>query len=196
MVSPTAAVVVIGNEVLSGKVTDENTPFLTRELRKLGVRLMRVAVIADELETIAKEVRECSQAFDWVFTSGGLGPTHDDLTMAAIAHAFATELVQSQVLVDAMRAMKGDKPPEALDRLTWIPKTAELYWGDGERIWPTVHVGNVYIFPGVPTFLRHRFMAMRGMLKAQPFVTHTAYLGPRESELVDVINRVVAYEGK
>ena len=77
----TAGIVVIGNEILSGKVTDTNSPFLTRELRALGVELRRITTIPDELDMIGDTVREFSGAFDVVFTSGGVGPTHDDVTI-------------------------------------------------------------------------------------------------------------------
>jgi len=189
--SPTAAIVIIGNEVLSGKVTDLNTPFLTGELRKLGVRLCRVVVIPDEIDIIAAEVRLAAEQFDWVFTSGGLGPTHDDVTMEAVAQAFQTKLVQSAELVDQLHKLRPGKKRDALEPLTWIPENSSLFWGEGEQIWPTVHVDNVYIFPGVPTFLQFRFNAMRTELQAQPFTSHSVYCSKPESELVDEINTVV-----
>jgi molybdenum cofactor synthesis domain-containing protein len=191
LISPTAALIVIGSEVLSGKVSDLNTPFMVDELRKLGVALKRVVIISDDIETIAREVRFASEGFDWVFTTGGLGPTHDDLTMEAIATAFDTQLVQSEELLEALNQLKRNRPVESLIRLTWIPENASLFWGDGERIWPTVHVNNVYIFPGVPEFVRHRFAAMRKLLQATPFVCHNVYCSRHESELVEEINTVV-----
>ena len=194
--SPSAALIIIGSEVLSGKVRDANTPFMVDELRKLGVALKRVVVIPDVIETIANEVRFASENFDWVFTTGGLGPTHDDLTMEAMAVAFDVKLVQSPELVEALNQLKRNHPVDSLIRLTWIPKNAQLFWGDGERIWPTVHIGNVYIFPGVPEFLRHRFAAMRSLLQATPFVCHNVYCSKNESELVSEINTVVAAHPK
>ena len=81
----TAAIIVIGNEILSGKVVDTNAAFLSQELRKLGVALCRILVIPDELDAIAEAVRAYHPAFDVVFTSGGVGPTHDDVTIDGIA---------------------------------------------------------------------------------------------------------------
>jgi molybdenum cofactor synthesis domain-containing protein len=187
----TAAIVIIGSEVLSGKVRDENTPFLVDELRRLGVQLNRVVIIPDDIDTIAGEVRKAADEHDWVFTTGGLGPTHDDMTMEAIALAFDTELEQSEELLEQLNMIKRDRPIEGLMRLTWIPKGAELFWGDGERIWPTVHMNKVYIFPGVPSFLRHRFAAMRDLLRTTPFICHNVYCSESESEIVDQINAVV-----
>ena len=80
----------IGNEILSGKVTDANAAYLCRELRELGVDVRRITVIPDEVDLIAAEVREFSRSFDVVFTSGGVGPTHDDVTIEGVARAFGT----------------------------------------------------------------------------------------------------------
>src|SRR5215216_7585552 len=84
----TAAIVVIGNEILTGKSDDRNATFLISELYGLGVALRRVVIIPDDVEVIASAVRECADGFDYVFTSGGVGPTHDDVTIEAIALAF------------------------------------------------------------------------------------------------------------
>ena len=89
---PSAGILVIGNEILSGKVIDTNSPFLCSELRALGVDVERIHVIPDVIETIAQNVREMSQSHDFVFTSGGVGPTHDDLTMDGVALAFQQPL--------------------------------------------------------------------------------------------------------
>ena len=88
-----AGMLVIGNEILSGKIVDTNSPFLAAQLRELGVDLERILVIPDEVEIIADEVRRFSAAYDHVFTSGGIGPTHDDVTMESVAQAFGRELL-------------------------------------------------------------------------------------------------------
>ena len=85
---PTAGILVIGNEILSGKVVDTNSPYLCERLRGLGVDVERIVTIPDVIETIASEVKAMSESFDYVFTSGGIGPTHDDLTIEGVAAAF------------------------------------------------------------------------------------------------------------
>ncbi len=99
----TAGILIIGNEILSGKVVDSNSPFLCRELRSLGVEVERISVIPDVIETIARDVREMSDAYDYVFTSGGVGPTHDDLTMDGVALAFEMPIVLNEQLANRFR---------------------------------------------------------------------------------------------
>ena len=98
----TAALLVIGNEILSGKVRDTNSAYLSVELRKLGVDLERILTIPDIIDTIADETRAMSDAYDFVFTSGGIGPTHDDITMDGVAKAFGLNIVLNQSMVDRM----------------------------------------------------------------------------------------------
>ncbi len=189
----TAAIVIIGNEVLSGKVVDENTPYLVKELRGLGVRVARVVIIPDVPDEIAREVRWASERYTWVFTAGGLGPTHDDVTMAAIAQAFDVALEPHPELVARIDALKrGRTGVDSLARLAWVPANASLYWGDGERHWPTVQVGNVTIFPGVPRFLRERFDLMRSLLQSSRFHGRVVCLRVVESSIVTHIDATVA----
>src|SRR3954462_7473875 len=90
----TAAALVIGNELLSGKVHETNLMVLAIALRELGIRLVRAVTVLDDIETIAREVQQLSRSHDWVFTSGGVGPTHDDVTIGAVARAFEVPVVQ------------------------------------------------------------------------------------------------------
>ena len=185
--APSAALIVIGNELLSGKIIDANTPYLTTALRSCGVRLARVVTIEDDPEVIAEEVSAAAARYDWVFTSGGLGPTHDDVTVEAVAAAFGVGLVQNPELVATLRKFKGDAA-EKLDRLTWIPEGGDIFWGhDGKAHWPTPFINNVYIFPGVPKFFRARFDELRPALESSPFYCAAVFCAPNEAELVDII---------
>ena len=111
---PTAAILIIGNEILSGKVEEENARFLTRELRALGVSLRRMEVVPDVGEEIVDSLRALSPRFDFVFTSGGVGPTHDDVTLRAVADAFGMELVRHPELDARLRAAFGDRLHERI----------------------------------------------------------------------------------
>src|SRR5436309_3003598 len=95
----TAGIILIGNEILSGKIADVNAAYLCRELRQLGVDVRRISVVPDEVELIAREVTAQSRDFDVVFTSGGVGPTHDDVTIEGVARAMGVPVVRHPRLV-------------------------------------------------------------------------------------------------
>ncbi|MFN7146897.1 MAG: molybdopterin-binding protein, partial [Myxococcota bacterium] len=156
---PTAAVIVIGNEILTGKFADENGPYLVRRLRELGVDLGRIVVIPDVIEVIASEVRAASSTFDHVFTSGGVGPTHDDLTFPAIAAAFDRPLERNAALVKVIEERSKGPLTTAAYRMAEVPVGAELWW-DGDVLFPLVVMKNVAIFPGVPSLFRLKFEAV------------------------------------
>src|SRR5215475_12532799 len=98
-----AGIIVIGNEILSGKVIDTNAPFLSRELRALGVELRRILTIPDDLDDIAAAVREFVPRYDVVFTSGGVGPTHDDDTIEGIARGLGRRVIPHPVIESRIR---------------------------------------------------------------------------------------------
>src|SRR5215470_9329724 len=108
-VDRTAGIVVVGNEILSGKVTDTNSPFLARELRRLGVTLLRILTIPDEVDVIAAAVREFHRAYDVVFTSGGVGPTHDDVTMEGVARGLNRRVIRHPDIEGRLREYLKDK---------------------------------------------------------------------------------------
>jgi molybdenum cofactor synthesis domain-containing protein len=175
----TAGVVIIGDEILSGKTGDENAAFLIRELRALGVALRQIAVIPDVLDEIAATVRAFSARFDLVFTSGGVGPTHDDLTMEGVARAFGTRVVRHPQIEAALRAYYGERLEERNLRMAEVPDGAELVVGDGSS-WPTPAFGNVYILPGVPEIFRRKFVSLRERFRETPF--HLACVYTRDDE--------------
>src|SRR5260370_37503181 len=121
-----AAMVVIGNEILSGKVQDSNAYFAARELREIGVELRRIAIVPDELPAIAAEVAECAVHFDFVITSGGVGPTHDDLTMEGVALAFKRKLIQHPELARLIQLHMGERANAARLRMADVPAAAVL----------------------------------------------------------------------
>jgi molybdenum cofactor synthesis domain-containing protein len=189
--TPTAAIVLIGDEILSGKVADENAAFLISELRALGVALRAVHVIPDVVEEIAQVVRGCSDRYDHVFTSGGVGPTHDDLTMEGIARGFGVKVIQQPELEKLMRAYYGERLVERNLRMAEVPDGAHLVYGN-EPSWPTVAFKNVYIFPGVPIILRKKFAAMREQFRAAPYHLRCLYLLAEEGDIAHYLDAVVA----
>ena len=121
MQQKTAAIVVIGNEILTGKSEDKNASYLIGELYKLGVALRRIVVIADDVNEIARTVHECAGGFDYVFTSGGVGPTHDDVTIEGIARAFDRRVVRVPELEGMLRGYFGEGINEARLRMADAP---------------------------------------------------------------------------
>ena len=148
----TAGIIVIGNEILSGKVVDTNSPFLTRELRALGVTVRRILTIPDELDEIAVAVAQFHRDYDLVFTSGGVGPTHDDVTMEGVARGLERNVVRHPVIADKIREYFRDKVNEARLKMSEVPEGAELIYG-GTLAFPTIKIDNVYILPGIPEIL-------------------------------------------
>ena len=102
---PTAAAIIIGDEILSGKFADENGPWLAIRCREIGLDLTRISIISDDIHVIAHEVRTCISLVDHVFTSGGVGPTHDDMTMAGVAAAFDVPLKRNNELAELVQQM-------------------------------------------------------------------------------------------
>jgi len=186
-----AGIVIIGNEILSGKFADENARFLITELRALGVELGRIAVIPDQIDDIAETVPRYAGRFDVVFTSGGVGPTHDDVTMAGIARGFATRVVRQPELEELLRAYYKDRLTESHLRLAEVPEGTELVYGE-DPIWPAIRYRNVYILPGVPSLFRRKFLAIRELFRSAPFHTARVYVMADEAAIAPDLDRVVA----
>jgi FAD synthetase len=187
----TAGILLIGNEILSGKITDANAAYLCRELRALGVEVRRITVIPDEVDLIAAEVRAFSSAYDVVFTSGGVGPTHDDVTMAGIARGFATRVVRHPELERLLRDYYRDRLTESHLRLAEVPEGTELVYGE-DPVWPVMAYRNVYILPGVPSLFRRKFLAIRERFRSRPFHTARVYVMADEASIAPDLDRVVA----
>jgi molybdenum cofactor synthesis domain-containing protein len=181
---PTAGILVIGEEILSAKVEEENARYLVRELRGLGVAVRRIDVIPDEINEIAEAVLGMSSRYDHVFTSGGVGPTHDDVTMAAVAKAFGLRPARNLELEAKIRSAMGSNLHPRDLCMADIPDGARLLYGpDGDRSrWPVVTVKNVYLLPGVPEIFRRKFEMVREMFRAGPIFSRAVF--SRESEAV------------
>jgi molybdenum cofactor synthesis domain-containing protein len=186
----TAALLVIGNEILSGKVRDTNSAYLAIELRKLGVDLERILTIPDIVDTIASEVIAMSKAYDFVFTSGGIGPTHDDLTMDAIAQAFDLEIVLNQSMVDRMTRHSEKPVNDAMKKMAMIPEGAEVL-DVGGLSFPVVVVSNVHIFPGIPELFEKKFDSIRDRFTGVPFELRKIYVRVNESDIADILNALL-----
>jgi molybdenum cofactor synthesis domain-containing protein len=191
---PTAAIVIIGEEILSGKVEEENARFLVQELRGLGVSVRRIEVLPDDEVEIAASVRVLSDRYQHVFTSGGVGPTHDDVTLPAVAAAFSMPIARRPELVELIRRSMGSEMHERDLRMADIPEGARLLYGEppDPTRWPVVAVGNVYVLPGVPPIFRRKFESLRSLLKAGPIFSRAIYSREGEGPIAAALDEVVA----
>lgn len=190
MNTPTAAVLVVGNEVLSAKVRDENGPHAARVLRERGVQLVAILTLPDRLDVIEEAVARERTRVDWLFTSGGVGPTHDDVTLLAVARALGRTLERHPRLVENIRAWHrrlGTEPPEAALRMADVPEGTRLV-GDPYR--PVMVVENVVMLPGPPQFFRAQFDAFASALDAPPFHLACVYLAIGEPRFAPALDRV------
>lgn len=186
----TAAALVIGNELLTGKIQEGNVAFLARELFSLGISLRRVVVCSDEQEVIAEDLNALRARHDFVFTSGGVGPTHDDLTVPAVALAFGLPLVRDPELARMIREHFGARTTEGHLRMADLPEGAELIASDRIR-WPVMRVENVFVMPGVPEIFRIKFELVRERLGADaPFVSRALFTRCDEGEIAALLERV------
>jgi molybdenum cofactor synthesis domain-containing protein len=184
---PTAGILVIGNEILSGKVADSNSHYLCRELRALGVDVERMITIPDVIEVIASDVKAMSASYDFVFTSGGIGPTHDDLTIDGIAAAFGLSVVHCQSIEDRIRRATSADLNESLLKMARVPDGASLL-DAGDMWFPLVIVRNVYILPGIPELMRKKFESARDRFRGVPFVLKKVYVRAHESDIASDLN--------
>lgn len=184
MRASSASLVVVGSEVLSAKVPDENGPWLARRLRALGVELRSVTTVGDRIDEIVEAVDRERRRAGWLFTSGGVGPTHDDVTVAAVARALGRPLARHPGLVEVIDALHrrhhGEAAPEAALRMAVVPAGTVLA---GDPAYPTLRCENVLMLPGVPRFFRHQFEAVAGLLGGAPFRLAILYLGVREERI-------------
>ena len=157
----TACVLIIGNEILSGRTQDANLAFLAQGLNEAGIRMREARVIPDDHDVIVSTVNEVRHGFDYVFTTGGIGPTHDDITAQCMADAFGVALI---VHPEARRLLESHYPPghlnEARLRMAMVPEGAALLPNPISRA-PGFQIGNVYVLPGVPSIMQGIFEQLK-----------------------------------
>lgn len=189
--NPTAAALVIGNELLSGKVQDRNVTALARLLFELGISFERVVFCRDDVEVIVAELDQLRGAHDYVFTSGGVGPTHDDVTVAAVARAFRCDMVHCPEIEDLLREFFGERMSDSHLRMARVPAGASLVTSPRGR-WPTLRVENVFILPGLPEIFLRKLDVLRDQLEGGvPFVSRSVATSCDEGEIAPLLERLV-----
>ena len=188
--SKTAGIVIIGNEVLSGKTRDTNSHFFCTELRQLGVEVQKISTIQDDIEIIGKEVAAFSDRFDYVFTSGGVGPTHDDVTIEGVAHGLGVRVVRHPDIERRMRQRLGDQVNEARLRMANVPEGATLLATEAPFA-AIVKIRNIYIFPGIPRILEERFHAIKERFRDTPYYLKNVYVRYGEGVIASILNELL-----
>lgn len=191
--TPTAALVVVGTEVLSAKVQDENGPWAARRFHDLGVLLIAIETVPDRVDEVVDAVDRVRRRADWVFTSGGVGPTHDDVTVCAVGRALGRRIVRSPALVEVIRAQHrrhhGTEAPEVALRMADVPEGTRLV---GDPDYPALVAENVVMLPGVPQFFRYQFDRIAHLLAAPPFRLACVYLSVGENRIATVLDRIAS----
>lgn len=182
----TASVVIIGNEILSGRTQDVNLSFIASRLEDLGIILSEARVIPDIEHVIIETVDECRKKYSYVFTTGGIGPTHDDITTAAIAKAFNKEIVRNP---EAQRLLEAYYPANDLSdarlKMADIPLDAELIDNPVSGA-PGFQLNNVFVLPGVPKIMQAMFDGITDRLTASaPILTSSVITDMREGQIAD-----------
>jgi molybdenum cofactor synthesis domain-containing protein len=190
----TAGIIVIGNEILSGKVQDTNSQYLTTELRLLGVDVRRISVIPDEIEVIGREAKKFSDTYDHVFTCGGVGPTHDDVTMNGIASGFGVKIIVHPEIKQFLSAKYHHQLNDAVLKMAEVPEGAEIFITQDIRF-PIVVFKNIFIFPGIPQYLKNKFSLIKERFRTSPFYVKRIYLDVHEAEIAGLL-RIIVTENK
>ncbi len=191
----TAALVVIGDEILSGRTQDRNVGQVATWLNDHGIRLAEVRIIPDDLDRIGKTINKLRSQHDYLFTTGGIGPTHDDITVDAIAAAFGVPVIvhpeARRILEDYYRGRPGGLT-EARLRMARTPEGAELLLNPSSGA-PGVKMGNVYILAGVPHIAASMLEALTGKLEGgRPIVSVTVGARAPESDVADLLRETEA----
>jgi molybdenum cofactor synthesis domain-containing protein len=188
----TAAALIIGDEILTGKTRDENTHALAQLLFGQGVDLVRVVVIPDDIPVIVDELKKLSAQHTFVFTSGGIGPTHDDKTYEAVSLAFDRPLlVHEESLARLLANMEKHYPERSLTaarkRMVLLPTPCEIVWTEG--LWvPLVVVENVFVLPGIPAYFKAMLEAARSRLIGTPKHRIQIYTQMSEGDIADSLS--------
>ena len=186
-----AAIIIIGNEILSGRTKDINTSTIATWLNKLGVRVQEVRVIPDIEEVIVKTINEVRKKNTYVFTTGGIGPTHDDITAESISKAFG---LKYEINKEAFKILEAYYKPgefnEGRQKMAWTPANAKLILNPTSGA-PGFIVENVFCLPGVPSILKSMLGGLKNKISGgKPIISHTINLRTVESEIAKSLTLV------
>ena len=186
-----ATIIVIGNEILSGRTQDVNVFFLSKWLNDLGVRVSEVRIIEDKEESIVSCINEVKNKFKYVFTTGGIGPTHDDITSESVSKAFSLKYEIHKEAYKILEKYYGTKDfNEGRQRMSWMPSKANLILNPSSGA-PGFYVENVFCLPGVPSILESMLPSLTNkLIGGEPILSKTISLRTLESEIAKPLKQV------
>jgi len=186
-----AAILIIGNEILSGRTQDTNTGTIALWLNSIGVKVSEVRVIPDIEDTIIDTVNILRKSSDYVFTTGGIGPTHDDITAQSISKAFKLEYEVHKEAFKILKAYyKVGEFNEGRQKMVWMPRNADLILNPTSGA-PGFNIENVFCLPGVPSILKSMLGGLQNrIVGGKPILSHTISLRTVESEIAKSLAEV------
>ena len=186
-----AAIIIIGNEILSGRTQDTNTSTLATWLNSIGVKVGEVRVIPDVEQTIVNVLNLLRSEYNYVFTTGGIGPTHDDITASSVSKAFG---LKYEIHKEAFKILESYYKPgefnEGRQKMVWMPENAELILNPTSGA-PGFSVENVFCLPGVPSIMKSMLGSLKNkIVGGEPILSHTISLRTVESEIANSLSKV------
>tara|TARA_B110001452_G_scaffold132805_1_gene110380 strand:+ start:29 stop:778 length:750 start_codon:yes stop_codon:yes gene_type:complete len=186
-----AAILIIGNEILSGRTQDTNTSTIALWLNSIGVKVEEVRVIPDIEKTIIDTVNKLRKSYNYIFTTGGIGPTHDDITAESISKAFD---LKYEIHKEAFKILENYYKPgefnEGRQKMVWMPKSANLILNPTSGA-PGFSVENVFCLPGVPSILKSMIGGLKNeIVGGEPILSHTISLRTVESEIASSLTEI------
>ncbi|XP_078046160.1 FAD synthase [Augochlora pura] len=195
---PTAGILVVGDEILKAQVKDTNSFYASNLLYKHGVRVQKIMVVRDDVQDIAEAIKSFSGIYNYVFTTGGIGPTHDDVTYNALGLAFNDTLHYHPELVEIVKRFSQTKFPSPAYKMAYVPTKSVLKFGTNQATgkplaYPCITIQNVFVFPGSPMFFEISFLSLCKELFAgyKSFSTVEVFVNAKEETFANILNEVV-----
>ncbi len=191
---PTAAVLIIGDEILSGRTRDSNSNYIAKKLASIGIKLIEIRIISDNKKVIIKNINKLRKKYNYIFTSGGIGPTHDDITAESVAMALSVKLVinkEAKKTLENYYLKKEQNFNHARMKMARIPIGSKLIRNDVSSA-PGFNIKNIFVLAGVPEIFQNMVDNLIQDLKKGPiFFSETIVIDKPEGDIVEDLNKIV-----
>ena len=191
---PYAAIIVIGDEILSGRTLDTNSNYLAKKLFSIGIKLVEIVTIPDEKKIIIKKIKKFRKKYDYIFTSGGIGPTHDDITSESIADALNIKIIindKARNILKSYYLKKNQNFNDARLRMAKMPTGSKLIQNDISSA-PGFKIKNIFVLAGIPEVFENMVDNLLNDLKrGVPLISYTIVINKPEGDIVDNLEKIV-----